>query len=40
MEKGGYIDTVELSPDGKTLTGRNNQGNELRGTRRVTSPRP
>jgi hypothetical protein len=40
MEKGGYVDTVELSPDGKTLTGRNNQGNELRGTRRVTSPRP
>ena len=40
MEKGGYIDTVELSPDGKTLTGRNNFNNELRGTRRVTSPRP
>lgn len=39
-EKGGYIDTVELSPDGKYLTGRNNFGNELRGTRRVTSPRP
>ena len=40
MEKGGYVDTVELSPDGKYLTGRNNQGTELRGTRRVTSPRP
>jgi hypothetical protein len=39
MDSGGFIDTVELSTDGKSLTGRNNMGNELRGTRRATSPR-
>lgn len=39
-ERGGYVDTVELSPDNKYLNGRNNQGQELRGVRRVTSPRP
>lgn len=31
---GGWIDTVTLSADGKTLTGTNNRGNPVQGTRR------
>jgi hypothetical protein len=34
-ERGGWIDTVTLSPDGRVLTGTNQHGNPLRGDRNV-----
>lgn len=37
---GGYIDTITLSPDGNTITGRNNSGFELRGQRIGGAPPP
>lgn len=33
-DNGGWVDTVTLSADGNTLTGTNQQGTSLRGTRR------
>jgi hypothetical protein len=31
---GGWVDTITLSTDGKTISGTNNRGNPVRGTRR------
>ena len=36
-ESGGYVDTIELSTDGRIITGTNNFGGSLRGVRRGTS---
>ncbi len=33
LNRGGYVDTVVLSPDGNSLDGRNNEGYVLHGTR-------